>query len=107
MKDFNRGMVSYNLQLGGTQPGWIGETSVPMTSHWGYSSAKSLIRKSLGRNQSLSSNQTHMAHIPAKWLESHHSDPARHEISALTGSCSNIESFLVVDGRVRNKPRGS
>ena len=31
-----------NFRFGGTQEGWIGETSVPMTSQFGYASAKSL-----------------------------------------------------------------
>ena len=35
---------SYNLRLGGTQEGWTGEMSVPITSAFGKSSAKSLTR---------------------------------------------------------------
>lgn len=31
-----------NFRFGGTQPGWMGEMSVPMTVMLGYSSAKSL-----------------------------------------------------------------
>lgn len=34
---------SSNLTFGGTQLGWMGERSVPMTSASGYSSAKSLL----------------------------------------------------------------
>lgn len=33
---------TYNLRLGGIHDGWIGEMSVPITSQFGYSSAKSL-----------------------------------------------------------------
>jgi hypothetical protein len=34
--------MTYNLRFGGTQEGWIGEISVPMTWVSGNSSAKSL-----------------------------------------------------------------
>lgn len=34
--------VTYNFKFGGTQVGWIGEMSVPVTSASGNSSAKSL-----------------------------------------------------------------
>ena len=36
--------VAYNFTFGGTQTGWIGEMSVPVTSTSGNSSAKSLMR---------------------------------------------------------------
>ena len=38
------GLPTYNCKFGGTQPGWIGEMSVPITSALGYASAKSLER---------------------------------------------------------------
>jgi hypothetical protein len=39
--------VSYKLRLGGTQEGWMGEMSVPMTLVEGNSSAKSLSESSV------------------------------------------------------------
>lgn len=34
--------MTYNSKFGGTQPGWIGERSVPTTLHSGWSSPKFL-----------------------------------------------------------------
>lgn len=37
-------LLTYKRRFGGTQLGWMGERSVPITSQLGYSSAKSLLR---------------------------------------------------------------
>ena len=49
--------------LGGIQDGWIGETSVPITSQFGYLSAKSL-REGLEENMDGGSWSTYIAQSP-------------------------------------------
>jgi len=68
------GRPTHNLRFEGTQLGWIGLISVPITSHPGNSSAKSLLTSEYSLIQSdgaLSVKFTYMAQIPGKekWLE--------------------------------------
>lgn len=53
-----------NCRFGGTQPGWIGDRSVPTTRALGYSSAKSLQGSASELLQGVCYGKAYIAQIP-------------------------------------------